>query len=272
MKTLQNKVIIYDDSCPLCQAYTNAFIKIHALDENGRISFQQADAKTLAKLDPKRARHEIPLLDTQTGQVLYGLDSLTLIVSNILPFAKGLLTSNWFKALLRPLYKFISYNRGIIVNAEKVKSGFSCAPDFSAFWRFALIAFGMLYTAACIYGFARLTNVIDVVALYVWVLGYFLLLQAANFAGNTSSQQRIDYTAHLAVLGLIEGSSFLLLAFFARQTHLPGLLFAGQGAGRLVAFMLHHRRVINNGFTRLTDYAFATGAIAMICYLAYILK
>ncbi len=272
MKTLHNKVIVYDDTCPLCQAYTNAFIKVKVLDTHGRISFQQADKKLLNRLDLTKARHEIPLVDTQTGEVLYGLDSLTLIVANLLPFTKSFVTKPRFKAMVRPLYKFVSYNRGIIVNAQAATQGFNCAPDFNLTWRLALICFGMLYTAACIYFFARFTGVSDVFTLFVWVFGYFMLLQLANFIGHKSPEQRVNYTAHLSVLALFEGTSFLLMAIVAKQMELPGLMFAGQGAGRLLAFGFHHKRVLNNGFSKLTDYAFATGAIIMICYLAYILK
>ncbi|MFN8287314.1 MAG: DCC1-like thiol-disulfide oxidoreductase family protein [Chitinophagales bacterium] len=272
MKTLHNKVIIYDDSCPLCQVYTKAFIKVQVLNTNGRISFQQADAALLSKLNLNRARHEIPLVDTQTGEILYGLDSLTLIVANILPFTKSFITKTWFKTLLRPLYKFISYNRGVIVNAKQPAQGFSCSPDFSAGWRLALIALGMFYTAACIFAFAHYTRVADVFTLYIWVFGYFLLLQAANLIGHKTVVQRLNYTAHLAMLGLFEGTTFILIALIAAKLEMPGLMFAGQGAGRLLAFDFHHKRVLNNGFSKLTDYAFATGAVIMICYLAYILK
>ncbi len=32
MKTLENQTLLYDEDCPLCQAYTSAFVKTGILD------------------------------------------------------------------------------------------------------------------------------------------------------------------------------------------------------------------------------------------------
>ena len=39
MKTLSDHTLIYDNDCPLCVGYTNAFLKIKMLDKNGRKAF-----------------------------------------------------------------------------------------------------------------------------------------------------------------------------------------------------------------------------------------
>jgi len=36
MKTLANHIILYDEECPMCFAYTKAFIKLDMLPKNGR--------------------------------------------------------------------------------------------------------------------------------------------------------------------------------------------------------------------------------------------
>ncbi len=272
METLQHKTIIYDPTCPLCAAYTGLFLKTGVLDKNGRLAFSQADEKLLAKLDLKRARHEIPLYDTATGEVLYGLDGLTLIVSRLLPFTAGFVTRPWFKAAVRPLYKFISYNRKVIANSPTVTEGFDCSPDYHIGWRLALAMVGVAYTGLCIYLFAALLHLPNIPLLFGAVFAYFLLLEAVNFSKHKTLQQRLDYTTHLAVLGFIEGTLFLAGAALGSVTGFIGLMFAGQGAGRLFALWLHSRRVQNNGFNPLTNVAFATGAVALIVYLAYVLR
>src|SRR5262245_19304123 len=131
METLVSKTIIYDKTCPLCNLYTGAFVKCGVLNEQGRTSFTDADNATLGKLDPDRSRHEIPLVDKQTGEVLYGLDGLTVILSNIFPFTKSFITRKWFKAIFRPLYNFISYNRRVIAGSPHETEGKCYGPDFN---------------------------------------------------------------------------------------------------------------------------------------------
>src|ERR1043165_2648103 len=135
MKTLKSKTIIYDDTCPLCNAYTNAFVQSGALEKDGRACFSELDAEHMKQLDLNRARHEIPLMDNTTGEVLYGLDALTLVIANMFPFLKPIITKAWFRKLLSPLYKFISYNRRVIPGLVYGGVGFDCAPDFSLKWR-----------------------------------------------------------------------------------------------------------------------------------------
>ena len=141
MKTLDNKALIYDSNCPLCCWYTDKFIQIGALEENGRISFNDLDDKQINQLDAHRSRHEIPLLDTKTGSVLYGIDGLTTILANMFPFFKRILTNETAKKLVKPLYNFISYNRRIIVPTEiAANQKIDCAPDFHFGWRISLIS------------------------------------------------------------------------------------------------------------------------------------
>lgn len=140
MKTLENKALIYDSNCPLCCWYTDKFIQVGALEKSGRISFNELNETNVQMLDAYRSKHEIPLLDTQTGKVEYGIDGLTLILANMFPFFKNILLNETAKKIVRPLYSFISYNRRIIV-PSKISGNpvIDCAPDFHFGWRVALI-------------------------------------------------------------------------------------------------------------------------------------
>jgi predicted DCC family thiol-disulfide oxidoreductase YuxK len=272
MKTLEAKTLVYDSNCPMCSWYTAKMISHNMIGQSNRLAFEQADAASLCKLDMNRARHEIPMIDERTGEVLYGLDGLTLIVANTLPVLRPLITCAWFRALLRPLYYFISYNRRIIAGAAQERTDkVSFAPDFNLRWRLALIATGFTYTAWCVYTFAWLMALNPLVMLACVTL-YFLLLLSFDLTQNGTAIQKWDYLGHLAVLGFIEGTLFVLTALLAKVTGLTGLMFAGQGAGRLLAILLHAKRVGNNNYARSLNFAFTAGAIALVIFIAVLKK
>jgi len=268
METLKTKALIYDANCPLCSWYTAKMVSSGIITESNRMAFEQAGADIQCRLDMNRARHEIPMIDELTGEVIYGLDGLTLIAGNTYPFLKPLVTSTWFKAMLKPLYHFISYNRRIIAGGAPENAGaFSFAPDFNLGWRLALISTGFGYTAFCIYVFALLM-VINPPMLLACVTLYFLLLLSFDLTANATPIQKWDYLGHLAVLGFVEGTLFVLTALLARVTGLTGLMFAGQGGGRSLAIWLHAKRVNNNHYAQSLNYAFAAGAIALVILIA----
>ena len=86
MASLSDKIIIYDDNCPMCAAYTQAFVKLDLLENDGRLGFQAAPETYLQQLDTDRARHEIPLLDRNTGEVHMGrVPAYSVVVSGSMP-------------------------------------------------------------------------------------------------------------------------------------------------------------------------------------------
>jgi len=97
---LADKVILYDDSCPMCSLYTQAFVRLRMLEPDNRIGLAAADRRYLSSLDLIRARHEIPLLDRRTGEVIYGIDVLFLIISHRFPMLRPLFRQRTFRALM----------------------------------------------------------------------------------------------------------------------------------------------------------------------------
>jgi predicted DCC family thiol-disulfide oxidoreductase YuxK len=139
MSTLTHKMIIYDDVCPLCKAYTNGFVQLGWLLPEHRLGFSEATEKILSQIDIDRARHEIPLYDTQTGETLYGKEALFFIIGEKIPVFKPLFKFSFFRILIHGLYQIITYNRRIIAGSKTPKTGFDCAPDFNAFYRWLYI-------------------------------------------------------------------------------------------------------------------------------------
>ena len=146
---LQNKVILYDDSCPMCKAYTQGFVRMGILTPEHRVGLARAGSDYTAHLDLNRARHEIPLLDTQTGEVTYGMDVLFTLIGHRFPLFTPLFRRPHFRALVYGLYQIVTYNRRVIAGCAPPREGFDCAPDFNRavrlrYLRFALVTWGLL--------------------------------------------------------------------------------------------------------------------------------
>ncbi len=167
---------------------------------------------------------------------------------------------------------FFEYNNRIIKGTFYGGVGLNSTTDFNLRWRLALIILGISYTGVGIYLFSVISGVEDVFMMFFVVFLYFLVLMTGNLLFNKTFENKVDYVAHLATLGLVESTLFVLTALIAKVTGLPELLFAGQGAGRLLATWLHAKRVENNNYSPYLNYIFATGAILLILYLAYILN
>jgi predicted DCC family thiol-disulfide oxidoreductase YuxK len=201
-----SKILIYDDGCPLCVAYTTAFVKAGLLNEQGRKNFNNIDAASFELIDKAKCNNEIPLLDTETKQVWYGIDALFELLNPKIPFIKFIGNIKPVKWLLQKMYRFISYNRKVIV-AVSSKNGYDCNPDFNIGYRVYFLVFFLLF------------NTIMLAPLYETVFtksfigrSSFAQLQAAHLglvAGNilmaafTGFKKGIEYLGQVNMLALI---------------------------------------------------------------------
>ena len=143
---LENKVIIYDDSCPMCKLYTYWFVAWGFLAPENRIGFATAPASITSHVDLDRGRHEIPLYDRATNETIYGLAALTHVLGSRWTWFKPFFESRVFMWMFYPLYQIITYNRRVIAGC-KACCGFDCAPDLNRFYRsvYLLIAGLMIF-------------------------------------------------------------------------------------------------------------------------------
>ena len=197
MKTLAHKIIIYDDVCPLCKAYTSGFVNIGWLLPENRIGFSEAPKSLLNKIDIERARHEIPLFDTETGETLYGQDALFYIIGIEMPVFRPLFKFPPFRGFIFVLYQIITYNRRIIAGSKTPDCGFDCAPDFNAFYRWLYISFMGFISAIMSF---KLIQTLD-----NQTIVFFLLIFVAILRGVIIENFKIktDYFGHLATVILI---------------------------------------------------------------------
>jgi hypothetical protein len=197
MKTLDHKIIIYDDVCPLCKAYTEGFVQLGWLLPEHRLGFSIAPKYILDNIDINRARHEIPLYDTETGHTLYGKEALFFIFGEAFPLLKPLFCFSFFRAIIFGLYQIITYNRRIIAGSKTPEMGFDCAPDFNTFYRWLYIG---LMTFISFIIFYNNIQVIDIIS-FMWICLFFVGILRGLFFKDFKS--KTTYFGHLATVVFI---------------------------------------------------------------------
>ena len=140
------KIILFDEVCPLCCWYTGWFQRCHWLEPGGRQPFREGMQEWQARLDPERARHEIPLIDRDGGPTLYGLDALLFLIGQHHPRMARLGHLPPVRQPLEQLYQFISYNRRVIAGSTGNPRPEDGAPAFHRGWRSAwlILAAGVI--------------------------------------------------------------------------------------------------------------------------------
>lgn len=246
MKTLENKALIYDSNCPLCCWYTDKFIQVGAMEKTGRISFNELNANDINKLDAHRSRHEIPLLDTQSGKVEYGIDGLTLILSNMFPFFKPVLLNETAKKIVKPLYNFISYNRRIIVPSKVTATKtIDCAPNFHFGWRLTLIACCMSLYFLLITGFNMQLNIFHVNLFLVYPILHVAFI--VFMTKNNNKEKRWNALGDFSVTNLSTALLFVPLFLVSYFVHTIPVYFT------VIFFVLFQIRLLIHFVKRIEN-------------------
>jgi len=158
MKTLKKHVILFDAECPMCEFYTNAFVKTGMLESTGRIAYQDFPTETCPMLDKERAVNEIALVNQETGEVTYGVASLLQVIGTSFPFFMPLFTFKPFIWLMSKVYAFISYNRRVIIPAKVSSSSTAVQPTFKLSYRVAYLMFTWFLTSLILTSYAKLLS------------------------------------------------------------------------------------------------------------------
>lgn len=155
MKTLHDHVILYDNECPMCDLYTNTFVKTGMLDKDGRVAFTQANEIIKANaVDRARACDEIALVNVKTGSVVYGTNSLMLILEHRFPALRKLFANRAFRFIVNKLYAFISFNRKVIIPGKDLDNANACRPTFNLKYRILYLALTWAITSFILANFA----------------------------------------------------------------------------------------------------------------------
>lgn len=196
MKT--EKAIIYDDNCPMCKWYTGAFVEVNLLQSSNRISFSELSATSLVdQIEMQRSKHEIPLVDLAGGETIYGVDSLVTLLQPKFPIIGRLMQVQAISLFVRKLYKFISYNRGIMAPSFPSYRKYDCTPDFHLGYRLLLVILLGGLGSYLIYTFP----LVLAVQAYGLAIGAGFLLLGVPFLRKLY----ISYLGHLSVILFLTG-------------------------------------------------------------------
>ncbi len=190
----------------MCRLYTKGMVAADASGNLSRIGNNELTQKDLlTRLDSQRARHEIPLIDLDGGETLYGVDTWIYAISQRSKQIRSLLSMNWVKSILQKLYAFISYNRRIIITSAPGRWNLlDLQPDFQPSYRlaFILVVFGFVGVLFAIVHFP------------VWLPAALLLVVAQLVSvclylfsthSDTLFQTMLDYAGHLGMSLLVGG-------------------------------------------------------------------
>ncbi|MEO7044737.1 MAG: DCC1-like thiol-disulfide oxidoreductase family protein [Ferruginibacter sp.] len=202
-----DKIIIYDDDCPLCQAYTAAFVKTRFINEAGRKNFSNINDEIFSLIDKTKCNNEIPLIDIRTNQVWYGIDALLEILNEKIPFIKSIGNMrpvNWF---LKRLYKFISYNRKVIVAKQPKQNEYDCSPSFNLKYRLFFLLVFLCFNSLILIPFYEnifSNSFISSSSLVQLQLAHFLFVSINILVSFCfKKEQQLEYLGQVNMLALI---------------------------------------------------------------------
>ena len=229
-----DKILIYDDECPLCQAYSGAFVSMGFLKSENRIAFRTLQDESFGgKMDPIIAKNEIPLVDANGGETIYGTDALIEILSSKWAFFRIFQTNGLLRSISKNAYSFISYNRKIIVPSAP-KTGIDCSPSVNIPWRITFIVL------AFVGGNLLLQSSFKNFNLYGgWFILTSLFVVQCMLALLASRRKWLDYVGNLSLVWLIQG--FLLKMIMLSETWFEGMYVLAPGLFIIVCFE-HFRR------------------------------
>lgn len=202
-----NYILIYDDKCPLCAVYTSLFVKCGILTTEGRKNFTTVDEALLQKIDVVRSNNEIPLIDTAENKVYYGIDALLELLHTKCKSIKtiGQLQPVYF--LLKKLYKFISYNRKVVVATKCSNGEYNCSPELNYKWRSIFLAFFLILNTLALFPvqkYVLANSVFSNSSIYYTQLLHTILVSSNLLLALTLPKQKaVEYLGQVNMLATI---------------------------------------------------------------------
>lgn len=258
MKSLAHKLIIYDSNCKVCSSLRDVVLRLTPIPAAKVVAYKSLPPGLNERVDPAKFRNGMALIDTATGETIYGSHGVAYIFSSQYSLVAFLLRYKLFFQLFTFLYSTLAYNRYIIA-APKSKFLCDCFPDKVVRYRIAYI-FITLLTAivlTALFGislrnfFPGMTRFDAAVQMLLmagtgWVVQ---LLVAKIFPGNKA----LDYAGHLCsimIAGLLILVPWMVFQAFTGNTsvYIPVLSVTVSSATMLY---LHIRRARHLGLSQL---------------------
>lgn len=223
MKSLRNKLIVYDSNCKVCSSLRSIVVKFTSIPEAKIKAYKELSPELSYHVDPNKFRNVMALIDTSTGQALYGAEGVAYIFSSQYKIVDFLLAYKPIFNLFNFLYKTQAYNRYIIAT-PKSKFNCDCFPDKVVKYRisYIIITFLISIFLTAIFGISLRRFFINVSASEA--AGQMLLVAGTGWvvqivlAVGLMKGKALDYVGHLGsimVAGLLILIPWMLLHFVA---------------------------------------------------------
>lgn len=143
MKTLDNKLIIYDSNCKVCSSLRDVVLKFTAIPEEKIKAFKDLTPDLTAHVDADQFKNVMALIDTSGANTIYGAQGVAYIFSSEYKLIDFLLSVKPIFKLFNFIYKTQAYNRYIIAT-PKSKFKCDCFPDRVLKYRISYIVMTLL--------------------------------------------------------------------------------------------------------------------------------
>ena len=222
MKSLTDKLIVYDSNCKVCSSLRDVVLRFTSIPEAKVKAYKDLNEDLSKHVDPDKFKNVMALIDTTGAETIYGAEGVAYIFSSQYKSIDFLFR---FKPLFR-LFNFIyqtqAYNRYIIATP---KSNFKCDcfPDRVVKYRVSYIVMtlliAILLTALFGISLKHLFNDISIIEAATqmllmagtgWVLQILLAILMLR-------DKALDYVGHLGsimVVGLLILVPSMLISVF----------------------------------------------------------
>jgi len=238
---LKNHNLLIDKNCPLCKTYGHCFTTLKIIDKETVTPYQEIELTEKHSIDMDRAKNEIALYDKESNSTVYGIDAMISIISNQKKWLNVILNFAPIYFLLNQLYKFISYNRKLIVPVNQTQTNErNCIPDVNLYYRWAYIILTALFTGLILnLYFDSVFKSFNLAK--IWWLEYLICFGQVIWQGTIITflypDKRMDYLGNMSTVSTIGAILLIPMLFIMSQigSSIISLLYFGL----VVSFMLY---------------------------------
>ena len=118
MKSLEDKLIIYDSNCKVCSSLKDVVLRLTSIPDAKVKAYKDLNGELNAKIDPDKFRNVMALIDTTGGKTIYGSEGVAYIFSSQYRVLNTLLSVKPVFRVFDFLYKTQAFNRYIIATPK----------------------------------------------------------------------------------------------------------------------------------------------------------
>jgi hypothetical protein len=233
MKTLDNKLIIYDSNCKVCSSLKEVVLQFTSIPEKKIKAYQDLPAEMTHLVDAGEFKNGMALISTSGETTVYGPEGVAYIFSSQYKVLDKLLNIPAVFNLFGFLYKTQAYNRYIMA-IPKSRFHCDCFPDKVVRYRisYILMAAFISVVLTALLGvslrnfFSRVTafeaaGQMLLIAGSGWVIQMLIIILCLK-------EKALDYIGHLAsimVAGLLVLVPWMVFYFLSRIAipHIPAI-------------------------------------------------